>query len=65
MNKLRPAVLFFFPTLKPIPNLFFCCKILNLYISHLIKGTISDPKLQTSLFSEPPDFFQYSGRNSL
>ena len=22
-----------------------------------VKGTISDPKFQTSLFSEPPDFF--------
>ena len=30
-----------------------------------LKGTISDPKFQTLLFFEPPDFFAYSGRNSL
>ena len=30
-----------------------------------IKGTTSDPKFQTSLFSEPPDCFAFSGRNSL
>ena len=30
------------------------------------KGTISDPKFQTSLFSEPPDYFAYySERTSL
>ena len=34
-------------------------------VIHKIKGTISDPKIQTSLFSEPADFFAYSGRNSL
>ena len=31
----------------------------------VLKGTISDRKFQTSLFPEPPDFFAYSGRNSL
>ena len=29
------------------------------------KTTISDPKFQTLLFSEPPDFFAYSDRTSL
>ena len=31
----------------------------------LLKGTISDPKSQTSLVSEPSDFFAYSERISL
>ena len=30
-----------------------------------LKDTIGDLKFQNSFFSEPPDFFVYSGRNSL
>ena len=28
-----------------------------LILTYMLKGTISNPKFQTSLFSEPPDFF--------
>ena len=31
----------------------------------VLKGSISDPKFQSSLFPEPPDFLAYSERTSL